>query len=98
MAEEEAVLQGKTDRLIEVGRYCGMEMNVENTKATAIASLLSPALEMIVQTQPENVEYFNYLRNTISNGARCRREIKSRTVMAKAAVDQRQTFSPTNWT
>jgi hypothetical protein len=26
---EEMVLQGMTDKLIEVGRCCGMEMNVE---------------------------------------------------------------------
>jgi hypothetical protein len=29
MAEEETVLQGKIDRLSEVGRRCGMERNVK---------------------------------------------------------------------
>jgi len=32
LAKEEAVLQGMFDRLNKVGRCCGMEMNVENTK------------------------------------------------------------------
>jgi hypothetical protein len=29
MAKEETVLQGMNDKLIEIGRYYGMEMNVE---------------------------------------------------------------------
>jgi len=33
---EEMVLQGMTDKLIEVGRRCGMEMNVEKTKVMSI--------------------------------------------------------------
>jgi hypothetical protein len=28
LAKEEAVLQGMSDRLIEIGRNCGKEMNV----------------------------------------------------------------------
>jgi hypothetical protein len=32
MAKEETVLQGMIDRLIEIGRCYGMEMNVEKTK------------------------------------------------------------------
>jgi len=29
LAKEETVLQGMTDRLVEIGRFCGLEMNVE---------------------------------------------------------------------
>ena len=32
MAKEETVLQGMIDKLIETGRYCGMEINVEEQK------------------------------------------------------------------
>ena len=32
LAKKETVLQGMFDRLIETGRSCGMEMNVEKTK------------------------------------------------------------------
>ena len=32
MAKEETVLQGMVDKLIETGRYYGMEMNVEKNK------------------------------------------------------------------
>jgi len=32
MAKEETVLQGMIDKLSEIGRYYGMEMNVEKTK------------------------------------------------------------------
>ena len=50
------------------------------------------------QTQEENVEYFTYFGSIITNYARCTREIKSKTTMAKAAFIKKKTFSPTNWT
>jgi hypothetical protein len=37
LAKEEAVLQGMSDRLIEIGRCYGMEMNVEHTKVMRIS-------------------------------------------------------------
>ena len=33
MAKEETVLQGMVDKLIETGRYYGMETNVEKNKS-----------------------------------------------------------------
>ena len=33
MAKEETVLQGMIDKLIETGRYYGVEMNVEKKKS-----------------------------------------------------------------
>jgi len=33
MVKVETVLQGMIDKLIETGRYCGMEMNVEKSKS-----------------------------------------------------------------
>jgi hypothetical protein len=32
LAKKEMVLQGMSDRLIEIGKYCGMEMNVDKLK------------------------------------------------------------------
>jgi hypothetical protein len=37
LAKEETVLQGVIDRLIEIGRCCGMEMNVEKSKVMRIS-------------------------------------------------------------
>jgi hypothetical protein len=37
LAKEETVLQGVIDRLIEIGRRYGMEMNVEKTKVMRIS-------------------------------------------------------------
>ena len=36
LAKEETVLQGMIDKLIETGRYYGMEMNVEKTEVMRI--------------------------------------------------------------
>jgi hypothetical protein len=47
----------------------------------------SPVQIMVDSKHPENVEYFNYLGSTITNGARCTRAVKSRIVMAKAALN-----------
>jgi hypothetical protein len=37
LAEDEMLLQGMSERLTEIGRRCGMEMNVEKTKAMRIS-------------------------------------------------------------
>jgi len=41
LAEEEAVLQGVIERLMEIGRCFGMEMNVEKTTVMRISKQLS---------------------------------------------------------
>jgi len=46
---------------------------------------------MTDQIQPENMEYFNYLGSMIINDARCRCKIKSSTVIAKAAFNEKET-------
>jgi hypothetical protein len=78
------------DRLIEIGRRYGMKMNVGKTKVMRISTQPSPMKIMIDQNQLENVEYFNYLGSMITNYARCTREIKSRTAMAKAAFNKKK--------
>jgi hypothetical protein len=47
LAREEKVLQGMIDRLIEIGRRYGMEMNVEKTKVMRISRQPSPMKIMI---------------------------------------------------
>jgi hypothetical protein len=42
LAREETVLQGMVDRLIEIGRRYGMEMNVGKTKVMKISRQPSP--------------------------------------------------------
>jgi hypothetical protein len=84
------MLQGMIDKLIEIGRRYGMEMNVEKTKVMGISRQQSPITIMIDQIQLENVEYFNYLGSMITNDPRCTREIKSRVVMSKAAFNKKK--------
>jgi hypothetical protein len=76
------------DSLIEIGRRYGREMNLGKTKVTKISRQPAQMKIMIDQKQLENVEYFKYLSNMISDDARCTREIKSRISMAKAAFNQ----------
>ena len=49
MAKEETVLQGMIDKLTEIGRCYGMEMNVEKTKVMRISRQTSPVTIMIDQ-------------------------------------------------
>jgi hypothetical protein len=59
------------------GKRCYvMEMNVEITKIVRISRQPSPE-QIIYQKELENLEYFSYLGSTITNDARCTREIKS---------------------
>ena len=58
MAKEETVLQGMIDKLTEIGRCYGMEINVEKTKVMRISRQPSPVTIMIDQKQLENMECF----------------------------------------
>ena len=77
-----------TDTLIETGKYYGMEMNVEKTKVMRISRQPSPVTTTIDQKQLENVKCFKYLGSILTDDGRCTCEIKSRTAMAKAALNK----------
>ena len=70
MAKEETVLQGIIHKLIEIGRCCGMEMNVEKTKVMRISRQPSPVTNMIDQKQLENVECLKYFGSVLTNDGR----------------------------
>ena len=53
--KEETVLQGIVDRLIEIGRCCGMEMNVEISKVMRISREPFSAEIMVDQKQLASV-------------------------------------------
>ena len=81
MTKEETVLQDMIDKLIEIGRCYGMEMNVEKTKVMRISRQPSPVTIMLDQKQLENVECFKYLGSILTNDGRCVCEIKSSIAM-----------------
>jgi len=92
MAKKEKVLQGMIDKLIEIGRCYGMEMNVETTKVMRISRQPLSVTIMIDQKQLENVECFKYLYlgSILTNDGRCTCEIKSRIAMAKVAFSKKK--------
>jgi hypothetical protein len=55
LAREDKVLQGMIDRLTEIGRRYGMEMNMEKTKVMRISRQPSPIKIMIHQKQLERM-------------------------------------------
>jgi hypothetical protein len=93
LAKKKMVLQGMIDRLIEIGRHYGMEMNVETTKIMRISRQPYPIKIIIDKKQLDNVKYFNYLVSMITNDARCTVEMKSRIAMAKAAFNKKSLFT-----
>jgi hypothetical protein len=92
VAKEGTVLQSMIDRLTEIGRCCGIENNVGNTKLIRISREAFPLEITIDKKQLQNVEYFNSLCSMITNDARCTREIESRIAMAKAAFNRKKTL------
>ena len=85
MAKKETVPQGMIDKLIETGRYYGMEMNVEKTKLMRISRQPSPVTIRIDQKQLENVKCLKYLGSMFTEDGRCTCKIKYRIAMAEAA-------------
>ena len=59
------------DKLIEIGRCYGMEMNVEKTKVKRISRQPLPVKIIIDEKQLENVESFKYLGSILTNDGRC---------------------------
>ena len=59
-----------------------------NNKSTA-----SSTIRIMEDQEPENVKYFTCLSSTITNDARCTREIKSRIAMVKAAFNKKSIFN-----
>ena len=90
MAKEETVLQDIIDKLIETGRYYGMERNVEKTKVMRISKQQSPVTITIDEKQLENVKYFKYLSSMLTEDGKCTCEMKSRIAMAKAAFNKKK--------
>ena len=88
LAKEEKVLQDMTDKLTEIGRCYGIEMNVEKTKVMRISRQPFPVKIMIDQKQLENVESFKYLASILTNNGRYTCEIKRSIAMAKAAFNK----------
>jgi len=70
LAKEEKVLQYMIDKLIEIGRFYGMEVNVEKTKVIRISRQPFAVKIMIDQKQVENVESFKYLGSILTNDGR----------------------------
>jgi hypothetical protein len=96
LAKEETVLPSMTDRLIKIGRYYGIEMNVETTKVLRISRQASPIQIMIDQKQLENVEYSSYLSSMMTNNSRCTCEIKSGITIPRAVFNNFTAISLTN--
>ena len=90
MAREEKVLQDMIDNVIQIGGFCGMEMNLEKTKVMRISRQQFPAKFMIDQKQLYNLESFKYLGSILKNDGKCTCEIKCRTAMANAAFNKKR--------
>jgi len=78
------------ESLIGIGRCSEMEMDVEKSNVMRNPRQPSPIQIMVGKKQQENVEYFNYEVSMIAYDARRTRKIKSRTVMKKAASDEKK--------
>jgi hypothetical protein len=61
LAKEGKVLQKMIEKLIDIGRCYGMEMNVEKTKVMRISREPFPVKIMIDQKQLDNVDFLNIL-------------------------------------
>jgi hypothetical protein len=71
LAKEEKVLQDMIDKLIEIGRCCGMEMSVEKTKVMRISRQIFPVKIIIDQ----NNWRMRNISNILTNDGRCTCEI-----------------------
>jgi hypothetical protein len=69
--KEEMVLQDMIDKLTEIVRCYGREINVEKTKLMKISRQPFPLKLTVDQKQMEKVESFKYLGSMLTNIGRC---------------------------
>ena len=87
------------DKLLEIGRCYGMEINVEKTKVMRISRQPFPVKIIIDQKQLENVEFFKYLGSILTNDVRCTCEIKCVGLLwLKLRSTRRGPFLLAHWT
>jgi hypothetical protein len=86
------------DKLIEIGRCYGMEMNVEKTKVMRISRQPSPVKIMLDQKQLENVESFKYLGSILTNDGRCTVKLSVGLLWLKLHSTRRGLFLLAHWT
>jgi hypothetical protein len=98
LAKEEKVLQDMTDKLIEIGRCYGMEINVEKTKVMRISRQPLPVKIMIDQKQLENVESFKYLDSILTNNGRNDVKLSVGLLWLKLHSTRRGLFLLAHWT
>jgi hypothetical protein len=77
LAKEETILQRMIDKLIEVGRGYGMEINVVKTKTMRISRQPTPLQIKIDKKPAENVEEFNCLGSMITNDASVHEKLRT---------------------
>ena len=69
LADGKMVLQRIIDRMTEIGRCCGMEINVEKQRCWK-SEVNHPNIDYDRSKQPDNVEYFSSLDSMITSRAR----------------------------
>ena len=85
------------DKLTEIGRCYGMEMNVEKIKVKRISRQPSPVPIMIDQKQLENVECFKYFGRLYSQIMEdVRVKLNPRLPWQKLRSTRRRFFLPAN--
>ena len=85
------------DKLIETGRYYGMEINVEK-KVMRNSRQPSPITITIDQKQPENVKCFKYLCRMLTEMEGVRVKLNPGLPWQKLYLTRRRIFLPENWT
>jgi len=91
MAKEETVLQGMINKLIEIGRCYGMEMNVEKKSNENFKTTIPSNNYDRPKTTGECGNFLIFC-SMLTNDGRCTCEIKSRIAMAKVAFNKKKTL------
>jgi len=98
LAKEENVLQDMIEKLTEIGRCYGMEINVEKTKVMRISRQSLPVKIIIYQKQLENVESFKYLGSILTNDGSVLVKLSVGLLWLKLHSTRRGLFLLAQWT
>ena len=99
LAKEKAVLQGMTEKLIEIVRWLWNGNELEKTIVMRVSRQSLPIQIMIDQKLLGNGDYFNYLGSMITSEAEVDGKINPGFPWnLQLSTRRRRLFSPANWT
>ena len=89
IAKTQEELKDMVNRLVDTGRKCAMEINIDKTQVMRKSRSNESLQNIVNNTELKEVDHFKYLGSVLTRDDYCTREIKMRIAIAKEAFNRK---------